>query len=117
MSKIHTPAMRAHLDEETTRLAAIWRITRKDGAHPRTGRARDVERAVFAAISAEPAGDHRFDTAGCRITAERLDRRVSLSRLSQQHYARSADEVFRYLASAGLHTMMSPPFGLRVAPT
>jgi uncharacterized phage protein (TIGR02218 family) len=23
--------MRAHLDEETTRLAAIWRITRKDG--------------------------------------------------------------------------------------
>jgi hypothetical protein len=24
--------MRAHLDEETTRLAAIWRITRKDGA-------------------------------------------------------------------------------------
>jgi hypothetical protein len=24
--------MRAHLDAETTRLAAIWRITRKDGA-------------------------------------------------------------------------------------
>jgi hypothetical protein len=32
MPKIITPAMRAHLDEETTRLAAIWRITRKDGA-------------------------------------------------------------------------------------
>ena len=31
MPKILTPAMRAHLDEETTRLAAIWRITRKDG--------------------------------------------------------------------------------------
>src|ERR687892_225160 len=31
MPKIVTPAMRAHLDEETTRLAAIWRITRKDG--------------------------------------------------------------------------------------
>ena len=31
MPKIITPAMRAHLDEETTRLAAIWRITRKDG--------------------------------------------------------------------------------------
>jgi hypothetical protein len=32
MPKIISPAMRAHLDEETTRLAAIWRITRKDGA-------------------------------------------------------------------------------------
>jgi uncharacterized phage protein (TIGR02218 family) len=32
MPKIITPAMRAHLDGETTRLAAIWRITRKDGA-------------------------------------------------------------------------------------
>src|ERR671919_1188361 len=32
MPKLITPAMRAHLDEETTRLAAIWRITRKDGA-------------------------------------------------------------------------------------
>jgi hypothetical protein len=32
MPKIITPAMRAHLDAETTRLAAIWRITRKDGA-------------------------------------------------------------------------------------
>ena len=32
MPKIITPAMRAHLDEDTTRLAAIWRITRKDGA-------------------------------------------------------------------------------------
>ena len=31
MPKIITPAMRAHLDLETTRLAAIWRITRKDG--------------------------------------------------------------------------------------
>jgi hypothetical protein len=31
MPKIISPAMRAHLDEETTRLAAIWRITRKDG--------------------------------------------------------------------------------------
>ena len=31
MPKILTPAMRAHLDGETTRLAAIWRITRKDG--------------------------------------------------------------------------------------
>jgi hypothetical protein len=31
MPKIITPAMGAHLDEETTRLAAIWRITRKDG--------------------------------------------------------------------------------------
>ena len=31
MPKIITPVMRAHLDEETTRLAAIWRITRKDG--------------------------------------------------------------------------------------
>jgi hypothetical protein len=31
MPKILTSAMRAHLDEETTRLAAIWRITRKDG--------------------------------------------------------------------------------------
>ena len=31
MPKIITPAMRAHLDEVTTRLAAIWRITRKDG--------------------------------------------------------------------------------------
>ena len=30
MPKIITPAMRAHLDEETTRPAAIWRITRKD---------------------------------------------------------------------------------------
>jgi hypothetical protein len=32
MPKNLTSAMRAHLDEETTRLAAIWRITRKDGA-------------------------------------------------------------------------------------
>ena len=32
MPKILTSAMRAHLDEETTRLAAIWRITRKDSA-------------------------------------------------------------------------------------
>ena len=32
MPKIITPTMRAHLDEETTKLAAIWRITRKDGA-------------------------------------------------------------------------------------
>jgi len=32
MPKNVTPTMRAHLDEETTRLAAIWRITRKDGA-------------------------------------------------------------------------------------
>ena len=32
MPKNLTAAMRAHLDEETTRLAAIWRITRKDGA-------------------------------------------------------------------------------------
>src|SRR5918999_608569 len=32
MPKLLTAAMRAHLDEETTRLAAIWRITRKDGA-------------------------------------------------------------------------------------
>jgi hypothetical protein len=32
MPKIITTAMRAHLDAETTRLAAIWRITRKDGA-------------------------------------------------------------------------------------
>jgi hypothetical protein len=32
MPKILTSAMRAHLDLETTRLAAIWRITRKDGA-------------------------------------------------------------------------------------
>jgi hypothetical protein len=31
MPKIISPAMRTHLDEETTRLAAIWRITRKDG--------------------------------------------------------------------------------------
>jgi hypothetical protein len=31
MPKIITPAMRGHLDEETTRLAAIGRITRKDG--------------------------------------------------------------------------------------
>jgi hypothetical protein len=31
MPKILTPAMRAHLDEETTKLAAIWRITRKGG--------------------------------------------------------------------------------------
>jgi glycine C-acetyltransferase len=31
MPKIITPGMRAHLDLETTRLAAIWRITRKDG--------------------------------------------------------------------------------------
>jgi hypothetical protein len=31
MPKILTSAMRAHLDEETTRLAAVWRITRKDG--------------------------------------------------------------------------------------
>src|ERR687896_424935 len=31
MPKIITSAMRAHLDAETTRLAAIWRITRKDG--------------------------------------------------------------------------------------
>ena len=30
MPKNLTPAMRAHLDAETTRLAAIWRITRKD---------------------------------------------------------------------------------------
>jgi Uncharacterized conserved protein (DUF2163) len=28
----HHPRHAAHLDEETTRLAAIWRITRKDGA-------------------------------------------------------------------------------------
>jgi hypothetical protein len=33
MPKIINPAMRAHLDEETTRLAASWRITRKDGQH------------------------------------------------------------------------------------
>ena len=32
MPKALTPAMRAHLDAETTRLAAIWRITRTDGA-------------------------------------------------------------------------------------
>jgi hypothetical protein len=32
MPKNLTAAMRAHLDAETTRLAAIWRITRKDGA-------------------------------------------------------------------------------------
>jgi hypothetical protein len=31
MPKNLTPAMRAHLDAETTQLAAIWRITRKDG--------------------------------------------------------------------------------------
>jgi hypothetical protein len=31
MPKNLTPAMRAHLDAETTKLAAIWRITRKDG--------------------------------------------------------------------------------------
>ena len=31
MPKTLTPAMRAHLDAETTQLAAIWRITRKDG--------------------------------------------------------------------------------------
>jgi uncharacterized phage protein (TIGR02218 family) len=31
MPKNLTPAMRAHLDGETTRLAALWRITRKDG--------------------------------------------------------------------------------------
>jgi hypothetical protein len=31
MPKNLTPAMRANLDGETTRLAAIWRITRKDG--------------------------------------------------------------------------------------
>jgi hypothetical protein len=31
MPKILTSAMRAHLDQETTQLAAIWRITRKDG--------------------------------------------------------------------------------------
>jgi hypothetical protein len=31
MPKLITPAMRAHLDAETTRLAAIWRITRQDG--------------------------------------------------------------------------------------
>jgi uncharacterized phage protein (TIGR02218 family) len=31
MPKNLTPAMRAHLDAETMRLAAIWRITRKDG--------------------------------------------------------------------------------------
>jgi hypothetical protein len=31
MPKNLTPAMRAHLDQETTQLAAIWRITRKDG--------------------------------------------------------------------------------------
>jgi hypothetical protein len=31
MPKTLTAAMRAHLDEETTQLAAIWRITRKDG--------------------------------------------------------------------------------------
>jgi hypothetical protein len=30
MPKNLTAAMRAHLDAETTRLAAIWRITRKD---------------------------------------------------------------------------------------
>jgi hypothetical protein len=29
MPKNLTPAMRAHLDAETPRLAAIWRITRK----------------------------------------------------------------------------------------
>jgi uncharacterized phage protein (TIGR02218 family) len=31
MPKTLTPAIRAHLDGETTRLAAIWRITRTDG--------------------------------------------------------------------------------------
>jgi uncharacterized phage protein (TIGR02218 family) len=31
MPKILTPTMRAHLDAETTQLAAIWRITREDG--------------------------------------------------------------------------------------
>jgi hypothetical protein len=32
MPKTLTPAMRAHLGQETTRLATIWRITRTDGA-------------------------------------------------------------------------------------
>src|ERR671910_1922612 len=31
MPKNLTSAMRAHLDAKTTRLAALWRITRKDG--------------------------------------------------------------------------------------
>jgi hypothetical protein len=31
MPKLITPAMQAHLGRKTTRLAAIWRITRKDG--------------------------------------------------------------------------------------
>jgi hypothetical protein len=31
MPKILTPAMRAHLDGETTRLCTAWRIERRDG--------------------------------------------------------------------------------------
>ena len=31
MPKIITPAMRAHLDAETTRLCTAWRIERRDG--------------------------------------------------------------------------------------
>ena len=31
MPKILTPAMRAHLDLETTRLCTAWRIERRDG--------------------------------------------------------------------------------------
>jgi hypothetical protein len=35
MPKIISPAMRVHLDEETTRLAAIWRIKTSYPGFPR----------------------------------------------------------------------------------
>jgi len=64
MPKMITPAMRAHLDAETTRLAAIWRITRKGGQQFFfTDHDRDI---VFA-------GDTYRADAGFERTAIRSD--------------------------------------------
>jgi hypothetical protein len=72
MPKTLTPAMRAHLDEETTRLAAIWRITRKDGQQFFfTDHDRDV---VFG-------GDTYRADAGFERTAIRSDAGFSVDNL------------------------------------
>jgi hypothetical protein len=64
MPKNLTSAMRAHLDAETTRLAAIWRITRTDGQQFFfTDHDRDI---VFA-------GDTYRADAGFERTAIRSD--------------------------------------------
>ncbi len=72
MPKNLTPAMRAHLDEETTQLAAIWRITRKDGAQFFfTDHDRDI---VFA-------GDTYRADAGFARTAIRSDAGLAVDNL------------------------------------